>query len=123
MCDVIEMESYNSYVRFRIACKDLSSNTCCRVDHSRDLVTFGCLDHVCVGDDDTTESIRKESSTVRKTSLNPEHAATQTFEEGCCRVRSNLGGDRHNWRWCSLHDRVVVRQGHRRRSAGPNGQL
>src|SRR2546430_10065771 len=46
----------------------------------------------------------------RKTSLNPEHAATQTFEEGRYRVRSNLGGDRHNWRRCSLHGRVVVRQ-------------
>src|SRR2546425_6095886 len=123
MCHVVEMESQYSYVRFRIACKHLSSNTCCRVDHSGDLVAFGGLNHMSVGDDHTTQSISEESGTVRETSLNPEHAATQALEEDRCRVHSNLSGARDGRRRCSLHGCVVVRQRHCRSAAGSNGQL
>src|SRR6266516_6362856 len=123
MGDVVRMESQYGDVRLRITCQHLSSNTCRRVDHSGDLVALGSLDDVRVRDDDTTKSIREESGAVRKTRLNPEHAATQAIEECRCRVHPTLSGARDGRCRCTLYDGIIVRQRDRRSAAGPNSQV
>jgi len=109
MCNVVGMESQYGDIRVRIACQHLGSNPGCRVDHGGNLVTFGSLDHVSVRDDDATQSVGEESGAVRKTSLNPEHAATQAHEERCCRIHSTLSGAQDGRVRRTLYRGIVVR--------------
>src|SRR5438034_5971444 len=62
--------------------------SCCRIDHSGDLIAFGGLDHMRVGENDTPQSISEESGTVRKTGLRSEEHTSelQSHSDLVCRL-------------------------------------
>ena len=93
-CEVVRMEPQHGDVCVRVAGEYLNTNARQRVDHCRDLVAFGGLDHMCIRYDHATERVREESGAVCKAGLNPEDAATQSFEEcrGPVHARVSDGG-------------------------------